>query len=131
MSPYWNKLICSLYRRGIPCFKKKEQEELKLKTDSFALETNVHFPTDLNLVWDSARKCLDMIETLQKEIDLPDWRKIKAIRRTIKSLFRSASQQVFRGKKEDQKKQSVKAYLQQAKTLVHRCETILKMILLS
>ncbi|MEJ7677039.1 MAG: hypothetical protein WKG06_04015 [Segetibacter sp.] len=30
---------------------------MKLKTDSYAVETNVHFPTDLNLLWDSVRKC--------------------------------------------------------------------------
>jgi IS5 family transposase len=110
---------------GHSMLKKKEQEELRLKTDSYVLETNVHFPTDLNLMWDSARKCLDMIEVLRKEINLPGWRKIKAIRRNIKSSFRHASQQVFRGKKEAQKKQSVKAYLQQAKTLVERSEAIL------
>jgi hypothetical protein len=110
---------------GHALLKKKEQEELKLKTDSYALETNVHFPTDLNLVWDSARKCLDIIDILQEEINLTGWRKIKAIRRNIKSLFRLASQQVFRGKKEEQKKQSVKVYLQQVKMLVHRCEAIL------
>jgi IS5 family transposase len=121
-----------IVQAGHSLLKKKEQEELRLKTDSYALETNVHFPTDLNLVWDSSRKCLDMIEILRKEINLPagrqglpGWRKIKAIRTTIKSLFRNASQQVFRGKKEEQKKQSVKAYLQQVKTLVHRCEGVL------
>jgi hypothetical protein len=33
---------------------------LYLKADSFVVESNVHFPTDYNLLWDSARKCLDM-----------------------------------------------------------------------
>ncbi|MEJ7587052.1 MAG: hypothetical protein WKI04_05775 [Ferruginibacter sp.] len=41
---------------GHKLVKKKEEEALKLKTDSYALETNVHFPTDLNLLWDSLRK---------------------------------------------------------------------------
>jgi hypothetical protein len=59
----------------------------------------VHFPKDLNLLWDSSRKCLDMINVLRKEMNLSGWRKIKALRRTIKSLFRNASQQVFKGKK--------------------------------
>ena len=43
---------------GHKLVKKKEDEALKLKTDSYALETNVHFPTDLNLLWDTLRKCL-------------------------------------------------------------------------
>lgn len=36
---------------GHQLLKKKEKEviELQLKTDSYAVETNIHFPTDLNL----------------------------------------------------------------------------------
>jgi IS5 family transposase len=104
---------------------KKKEEELRLKTDSYVLETNVHFPTDLNLLWDSSRKCLDMIKVLKKETQLEGWRKIKQIRKTIKSIFRSTSQQVFKGKKEELKKQSVKKYLQHTEELVHRCQAIL------
>ena len=105
---------------------KKKEEILKLKTDSYVLETNVHFPTDLNLLWDSSRKCLDMIDKLQDEIELPGWRKIKHIRKTIKSIFRAASHQVFKGKKETIKKQSVKLYLEQTQSLVTRCKVILE-----
>lgn len=110
---------------GHALIKKKEKEALKLKTDSYALETNVHFPTDLNLLWDSSRKCLDMIEKLQKETHLPGWRKIKAIRKSIKSIFRATSFQVFKGKKEELKKRSVKNYLQQTEALVGRCQFLL------
>lgn len=110
---------------GHSLLKKKEQEELRLKTDSYVLETNVHFPTDLNLLWDSSRKCLDMIDVLREEINLPGWRKIKHIRKTIKSIFRATSHQVFKGKKEKHKKQSVKIYLQQCEALVERCQAIL------
>lgn len=105
--------------------KEAEAEALELKTDSYVLETDVHFPTDLNLLWDSSRKCLDMIDKLQKEIKLPGWRKIKHIRKTIKSIFRATSHQVFKGKKEALKKQSVKKYLDQTKSLVARCKDIL------
>ncbi len=110
---------------GHSLLKKKEEEALKLKTDSYALETNVHFPTDLNLLWDSTRKCLDMIEKLRNEIKLPGWRKIKHLRHTIKSTFRATSHQVFKGKKEELKKQSVKIYLDQTKSIVDRCQIIL------
>lgn len=111
---------------GHSLLKKKESEALKLKTDSYVLETNVHFPTDLNLLWDSSRKCLDMINNLQKEIKLPGWRKIKQIRKSIKSIFRATSHQVFKGKKESLKKQSVKLYLEQTKSLVKRGKLILE-----
>ena len=104
--------------------KKKETEDIRLKTDSYVLETNVHFPTDLNLLWDSSRKCLDIIEKLQKERALPGWRKIKYIRTNIKSTFRATSHQVFKGKNENHKKKSVKKYLQLTQALADRCETI-------
>ncbi len=110
---------------GHALFKKKETEDLRLKTDSYALETNVHFPTDLNLLWDSSRKCLDVIEKLQKAVHLPGWRKIKSIRKSIKSIFRATSYQVFKGKKEELKKRSVKKYLEQTEALVYRCQIIL------
>jgi hypothetical protein len=71
----------------------------------------------LNLLWDSSRKCLDMIGKLQKEIPLEGWRKIKHIRKPIKSIFRATSHQVFKGKKEELKKQSVKIYLQHTEAL--------------
>ena len=99
-------------------------EILSLKTDSYALETNVHFPTDLNLLWDSLRKCLDMIEQLKALTSLQGWRKIKNIRKMLKSLFRATSQKVFKGKDEHQKKQFVKQYLDQARLLETRVATL-------
>lgn len=49
-------------------FKKKESTALRLKTDSFVVESNVHFPTDYNLLWDSTRKCLDTVSIFFGEI---------------------------------------------------------------
>ena len=106
---------------GHKLVKKKEDEALRLKTDSYAVEANVHFPTDLNLLWDSIRKCLDMVEKLQTIGFVKGWRKIKNLRKMLKSLFRATSQQVFKGKNEQKKKQLVKQYLQQARLLETRC----------
>jgi hypothetical protein len=70
--------------RGV--FKKKETAEpLRAKADSYVLETNVHFPTDINLLWDAQRKCLDLIVPLMSRHELPGWRKAKAWRRKLKS----------------------------------------------
>ena len=35
---------------------------LEVKVDSYVLEADVHFPTDLNLLWDAGRKCVDLVE---------------------------------------------------------------------
>lgn len=109
---------------GHQLLKKKEEEVLRLKTDSYVLETNVHFPTDLNLLWDSSRKCIDAVKLLQEVTTLKGWRKIKHIYRSLKSQFRKTSHQVFKGKSEQQKKQSVREYLQQAGALLKRCQEL-------
>lgn len=111
---------------GQQLLKKKESEavELRLKTDSYVLETNVHFPTDLNLLWDSVRKCLDTIEKLKEKINLPGWRKIKHLRKQLKSQFRKTSHQVFKGKDEAKKAALVEQYLQQARSLTQRCKIV-------
>ncbi len=109
--------------------KKGEEISFQLKTDSYVLETNVHFPTDLNLLYDSLRKGLDMVKKLKESSDIKGWRKIKSIYSTTKSLYRQASQQVFRnnGKNEKQKKQAVQNYLQQSAILQQRFEELIKM----
>jgi hypothetical protein len=110
---------------GQNLLKKKEDEALRLKTDSYVLETNIHFPTDLNLLWDALRKGLDTVGKLQSQSDLEGWRKLKLIRRNIKSIFRKTSQAVFRGKQEKQKKQAVQQYLHQATKLEQRFSSII------
>lgn len=72
--------------RGI---KKKETAPLRLKTDSFVVESNVHFPTDYNLLWDSVRKCIDTVCTfLDKYKNLKGWWKIKNWKAELKGLMR-------------------------------------------
>ncbi len=106
--------------------KKEKQEAFRLKTNSYALETNVHFPTDLNLLWDSSRKCLDVVESLLKLTPLSGWRKIKHIYSTLKSQFCKTSHQVFKGKSDVQKKQHVKEYIKQSTQLLKRCEELIE-----
>ena len=87
---------------------------LEVKVDSYVLETDVHFPTDLNLLWDAGRKCVDLVEgLLDSGCDLPGWRKFKAWRRQFKACERTASQIVYRGgpNKEARVKGAVREYL--------------------
>jgi IS5 family transposase len=87
---------------------------LEVKVDSYVLETDVHFPTDLNLLWDAGRKCVDLVEGLRDSgYDLPGWRKFKQWRRQLKACERAASQIVYRGgpNKEARVKSAVRAYL--------------------
>jgi hypothetical protein len=65
---------------------------LNVKIDSYVLETNVHFPTDLNLLWDAGRKCIDMICHIIKDVDInTGWRKHQDWYSRLKSSFYKAS----------------------------------------
>jgi len=74
---------------GHEVFKKKEVAALCLKTDSFVVESNVHFPTDYNLLWDSARKSIDMVTKFQEKHNLTGWQKIKNWRGDLKNKMRA------------------------------------------
>lgn len=89
-----NTIIVEL---GNGIFKKKEGEALRLKTDSFVVESNVHFPTDYNLLWDCIRKCLDTLDKLKSRLDLPGWRKQKDWYRDLKNKMRSLGQTSSKG----------------------------------
>lgn len=72
---------------------------LEIKVDTYVLETDVHFPTDLNLLWDAGRKCVDLIAKYRDQFGyaLPGWRKAKDWRRRFKALERLTSQTVYGG----------------------------------
>ena len=87
---------------------------LEIKVDTYVLETDVHFPTDLNLLWDAGRKCVDLVAGLRDSgYELPGWRKFKAWRRQLKACERAVSQIVHRGgpNKEARVKAAVRTYL--------------------
>ena len=71
---------------------------LASKGDSYGLETEVHFPTDLNRLWDAARKCVDWVEKFRRGGEpLPGWRKAKARRRPRTACERVARHIGWRG----------------------------------
>lgn len=90
---------------GREVFAKKEgvpAEPLALKVDSYVLESDVHFPTDLNLLFDGGRKCLDLVEKYRDQLgyELEGWRKLEDWQRRFKGLERVASKTAFGGGKD-------------------------------
>jgi hypothetical protein len=76
--------------------KKKEGAEaleLSIKMDSYVVETHIHFPTDINLLWDSGRKVLDMIGHLLNDgMDLTGWRKRRLHCRKLRNTYRKCAE---------------------------------------
>ena len=50
-------------------------DNLSGSCDSFVVETDAHFPTDINLLLDALRKIIFIIMTLCKENGITGWRK--------------------------------------------------------
>ena len=67
-----------------------------------------------------------MVEKLLEKAPIKRWRKIKDIRKILKSQFRSTSQKVFKGRDEHQKKQSVKEYLRRVLSLKVKVEEVIE-----
>jgi len=80
------------------------QEPLIARCDSFVVETDVHFPTDINLLWDASRKVLQLTHRLSKEVGIDGWRQSPHLLRKVKRLFRAV--QKSREKEKDKKKTS-------------------------
>ncbi len=110
-----NDLIVSFGHEKV--FKKKEGVALFVKTDSFVVESNVHFPTDYNLLWDSSRKASDIMDWfLNKYPLISGWRKIDDWITSLKSLSRAVGKASSSGgkNKETRVKEITGKYLTKA-----------------
>ncbi|MBT4091594.1 MAG: ISNCY family transposase [Deltaproteobacteria bacterium] len=84
------------------------------RCDSFVVETNVHYPTDINLLLDAMRKVITLISYSCAEAGISDWRQSPHNLRKLKKLYRRA-QNLKRSTSKDPKKKAQKVLaIQQA-----------------
>ena len=69
---------------------KKKEIALHGRCDSFVLETNVHYPTDINLLFDAIRKTIELIAPLCNRYGYTDYRQSVYLVRAVKRLMRKA-----------------------------------------
>jgi len=70
---------------------KKDGEGLKGSCDSFVVETDVHYPTDINLLFDAIRKIIILIMRLCGQLNIGGWRQGKKGLRKAQQMKRSTS----------------------------------------
>lgn len=75
---------------GHVLLKKKEGEALRGRCDSFVVETNVHFPTDITLLYDAMRKVITLTAQWCDHHGVSDWRQYAYHVRRLKRLMRTA-----------------------------------------
>jgi hypothetical protein len=94
---------------------------LNVKIDTYVLETNVHFPTDFNLLWDASRKGIELVGQLYTSLQLGGWRNYKAWLNQMKRGYHQAAKSCRgAGKHTDQGLNAAAAYLSRAEQLSHK-----------
>jgi IS5 family transposase len=112
---------------------KKKDEGLRASCDSFVVETDVHYPTDINLLLDAMRKVILLIMALCDDLGVSGWRKGLYNLKKVKRCFRKA-QQLKRSTSKDKTKRAKReqlvmdahmAYVELANSFIDRAkETI-------
>jgi hypothetical protein len=87
---------------------RKHREPLTGRCDSFVVETDVHYPTDINLLLDAIRKIVFLIGRECENVGITEWRQYKHIFKKIKKLFNK----VGKLKRSTSKNEDVKAQRQ-------------------
>lgn len=85
----------------------RDHQSLKGRCDSFVVETDVHYPTDINLLWDAIRKVIELISKECDELGISEWRQYQHILRKIKKRFNKA-RRIKRSNSKDKKKKAIK-----------------------
>lgn len=91
------------------------------------METNVHYPTDINLLFDAIRKSITLTADLYFSLGISRWRQHKHNLRKIKRLFRKAQQIKRSPMKNKEKKEKLvikehQIYIKVAQTYIQKIE---------
>ena len=104
-------------------------DKLNVKIDTYVLETNVHFPTDFNLLWDASRKSIELVGQIYKSLRVVGWRKYKDWRNKMKRAYHKAAKSCRGvGKHTDQGLKAAVAYLSLAEQLSHKLNDSIELL---
>jgi len=118
---------------GHELLKKKPCDELSARCDSFVVETDVHYPTDTNLLWDAMRKLINGVGQACEDYGVSGWRQYKYQLRQIKKRFIRVQKARYSNSKNPDKKakreQAVhelyRDYLKMAKQIIDKTKPAL------
>jgi hypothetical protein len=124
-----DKINNIIVETGHALVKKKENEVLRGRCDSFVVKTNVHYPTDINLLLDAMRKVILLTARLSDKCKLSSWRQSAYNVRHLRRLMRFAQQKKrARGKTEAQKEKNNKLIKQAHQEYLHISQQYLNKI---
>jgi IS5 family transposase len=103
-----------IVRGGHQAFKKKPEEGVVGRCDSFVVETDVHFPTDINLLLDAIRKVIEISAKLSKTNHLAGWRQHLYHQRLFKKQYRIVQRLKHSTSKDKNKQQQKEQEIKEA-----------------
>jgi len=89
---------------GHKLLKKKETADVAARCDSFVVKTDVHFPTDINLLYDATRKAIQLIAQLSEQFEITSWRQSQYNIKQVKRAYRKAQQSKRANKKNEEQR---------------------------
>ena len=92
------------------------------RCDSFVAETDVHYPTDVSLLWDAMRCLLRLLGQTALKHGVAGWRQRRKLSRDVRALF-NAVRATRRAKTQPER---VVRYLKRCRDLVARAEDSLE-----
>ena len=98
--------------------RKKPGEPLRGRCDSFVVETDVHYPTDVKLLWDAMRCLLGELGRAARKHHIGGWRQWRHLTREVKKCFNK----VRSTRRAKSRPDRVEAYLERCWHLVGRAE---------
>jgi hypothetical protein len=124
------RINAAVVRAGHTLVKKSPDDVLKGRCDSFVVETDVHFPTDVNLLYDAVRKTIECSAEISDKLSLKGWRQsqynlrqFKKSYRKIQQLKRStAKDECLREARKAEIRQAHKDYLEEASAYLERAQ---------
>ena len=102
--------------------RKKPGEPLRGRCDSFVVETDVHYPTDVNLLWDAMRCLLRELGRAARKHKIAGWRQWRHLTQEVKKCF----DKVRSTRRAKSQPDRVEAYIERCCRLVDRAEESLE-----
>ena len=103
-----------IVRAGHRALKKSLEDGVVGRCDSFVVETDVHFPTDINLLLDAIRKVIEICAILAGDYNLPGWRQHRYHQRQFKKQYRKVQRLKHSTSKDASKQQRKEQEIQEA-----------------
>lgn len=131
-----NRVVVEAGHQLVKKREKEAAERLRVRCDSFVVETNVHYPTNANLLYDAVRKVITLTNQLCQESGVAGFRKASYAVRKVHRLYRQVVREYHRkGKKGEDHQETIQhayqryvrevgRYLDRAEEVVEQCQTM-------